>query len=77
MSSLTKCSSQRIVPPLSVILFQCWVDLKSNARSRAAKFRAMSLDGPMPTGSMFTQWDERVLQLLNDISANGNVSRQH
>lgn len=60
-------------PIKSVTKWQkCWVDLKSNARSRAAKFRAMSLDGPMPTGSMFTQWDERVLQLLNDISANGN-----
>lgn len=57
-------------PMKSVSKWQkCWVDLKSNARSRAAKARAMPLDSPVPPGSVLTQWDERVLKLLNKIAS--------
>ncbi|KAK3912325.1 Phosphopentomutase [Frankliniella fusca] len=53
---------------------KCWVDLKSNARSRANKWRAkFSGDPPELPGTVFTPWDERVLRVLNGISCiNGN-----
>lgn len=54
---------------------KCWVDLKSNARSRANKWRAKFSDSPPePSGAVFTPWDERVLRLLNSISLGNNDS---